>query len=461
MWGLIVLALLWVLIAPIFALVTASRANRQAREVTARLDALEAQLARAMAARQAERAREAAPQAPAAEAAPEPAPAAPAEAPQPALGEPPAAEPEPAVPPSPMPEPEPVPVAARAAKKPLETLEGRIGARWSVLIGGLALALGAVFLVRFSIEQGLIGPAMRVALGFLLAAALFGAGEALRRRDRALNAPIFAKADVPAILTGAGGVAAFATIYAAYALYGFIGSAAAFVLLTAAGLATLFLAVIHGPGLAALGVLGSYVAPLLVSSDEPKPFPVVMHTLAVTAAVLAMARIRGWRWLAIAGIVASLVWGLLTGLIVNVNTAAAELLLVAGLFALYTGALVAGTDAPTLRDRKPDFIAIGALSALAALSLYYVLVTPAYPPLVAGILLAGALGAVASRWTRVAPVAACGRASRRLHRHADPRAGSGRGSTPSRSARWNGRCWAMPASGNSRCRPRRSRSSSA
>ena len=49
---------------------------------------------------------------------------------------------------------------------------------------------------------------------------------------------------------------------------------------------------IHGPGLAALGALGSYAAPLLVSSSEPAPFPVVLHTLAVTAAVLGMARIR-------------------------------------------------------------------------------------------------------------------------------------------------------------------------
>jgi uncharacterized membrane protein len=82
-------------------------------------------------------------------------------------------------------------------------------------------------------------------------------------------AAMFAQADVPAILTGAGGVAAFATIYAAYALYGFIGSGAAFVLLTAAGFVTLFLSVIHGPALAALGLLGSYGAPLLVSSAEP------------------------------------------------------------------------------------------------------------------------------------------------------------------------------------------------
>ena len=137
---------------------------------------------------------------------------------------------------------------------------------------------------------------------------------------------------MPAILTGAGGIALFATIYAAHALYGFIGPAAAFVLLTAAGLVTLFLSVIHGPGLAALGALGSYVAPLLVSSAEPAPFPVVLHTLAVTAAVLGMARIRGWQWLAVGGIVGSLALGACcSARSIAPTTTPAELLLVAGL----------------------------------------------------------------------------------------------------------------------------------
>jgi uncharacterized membrane protein len=289
---------------------------------------------------------------------------------------------------------------------PLETLEGKIGGRWSVLVGGLAIALGAIFLVRYSIEQGLLGPGARIALGFLLSAALFATGEWLRRRDRATNAPVLAKADIPAILTAAGGVAAFATIYAAYALYGFIGDAAAFVLLTAAGLVTLFLSVIHGPALAALGALGSYVAPLLVASATPKPFPVVLHTLAVTAAVLAMARIRGWQWLAIAGVAASLVWGFLTGTIENVNTAAAEMLLLAGLTASYLAALVAGGEPLSLRDRTPNAIALAALAGIAALSLVYIEMSrPVYPPLVSGILLAGALGGAASRWPSISAAA--------------------------------------------------------
>jgi uncharacterized membrane protein len=388
----------WVLIGPLAALVTASGANRRIRELTARIERLEAQLAAAFAGevQPTKAIPTAAPRAPWGSAQPPTEP----EAPEPVADIAPeliAAQGAPGEPP-----------AGAIAPEPRESLETRIGARWSVLVGGLALALGAIFLVRYSIEAGLLGPATRIALGLLLSAVLFVFGEAIRRRDRALEVPILPQADVPAILTAAGGIAAFASIYAAHALYGFIGSAAAFVLLTAAGLATLVLSVIHGPALAALGALGSYAAPLLVASSDPKPLPVVLHTLAVTAAVLGMARIRGWRWLAVAGIVASLGWGLLVGQILDVNVTAAEMLLVAGLTAIFVGTLLAGTEAPALRDRAPDPYALAALAGVAALSLDYALVNPVYPPLVSGILIAGALGAVASRWTSAAPAALIG-----------------------------------------------------
>jgi uncharacterized membrane protein len=38
------------------------------------------------------------------------------------------------------------------------SFEERFGTRWVVWIGGVALALGGVFLVRYSIQQGLVGP---------------------------------------------------------------------------------------------------------------------------------------------------------------------------------------------------------------------------------------------------------------------------------------------------------------
>ena len=406
MWGLLVLVVIWLVVGPILALASARRANRRSNELLRRLETLEARAgidsAEAPRAVAAGVARPYVPAAPAEPATAETPVTEPASA-EPALeGLEPAAElaPTEAFPAEPPTGPSPPP------PPPRESLESKIGARWTVLVGGLALALGAIFLVRYSIEQGLIGPAMRIALGFLLAIVLFGAGEWLRRRDRALALPpVFAKADVPAILTAAAGIALFATIYAAHALYGFIGPGAAFVLLTVAGLVTLFLSVIHGPALAALGALGSYAAPLLVSSAEPAPFPVVFHILAVTAAVLGMARVRTWRWLAVAGVAASLAWGLLLGEIGAATVSPAELLLVAGLAVIYVASFLAGAAPTGLRDVPPNFYALGALAGLSALSLHYAYSDMLYPPLVSGLVLTGFLGAVASRWASVSAAA--------------------------------------------------------
>ena len=51
------------------------------------------------------------------------------------------------------------------------SFEERLGTQWAVWVGGIALALGGIFLVRYSIEQGLLGPGVRVTLGALLAIA--------------------------------------------------------------------------------------------------------------------------------------------------------------------------------------------------------------------------------------------------------------------------------------------------
>ena len=52
-----------------------------------------------------------------------------------------------------------------------------------VWIGGLTLALGGFFMVRYSIEAGLLGPGVRTMLGGLFALALLLAGEWTRRKE--------------------------------------------------------------------------------------------------------------------------------------------------------------------------------------------------------------------------------------------------------------------------------------
>ncbi|KWV60900.1 hypothetical protein AS156_26125 [Bradyrhizobium macuxiense] len=192
--------------------------------------------------------------------------------------------------------------------QPAPGLEETLGTRWVVWIGGLTLALGGFFMVRYSIEAGLLGPGVRVMLGGLFALALLAAGEWTRRKEDISNIAALPIANIPAILTAAGTAVAFATVYAAYALYDFLVPATAFILLGLVALGTLAAALLHGPVLAGLGIVGAFVTPILVSSDKPDYWSLYIYLAVVTAASFGLARIRLWRWLAVTTIAFALLW---------------------------------------------------------------------------------------------------------------------------------------------------------
>ncbi len=204
---------------------------------------------------------------------------------------------------APAPPPLPQPIAT-------PSFEERVGTRWVVWVGGLTLALGGFFMVRYSIEAGLVGPGVRTLLGGAFALALLAAGEWARRKESVSTIEALPIANIPAILTAAGTAVAFATVYAAYALYDFLAPATAFVLLGLVALGTLAAALLHGPALAGLGVVAAFATPILVSSDKPDFWSLYIYLAIVTAAAFALARIRLWRWLAVTTIVLALAWTL-------------------------------------------------------------------------------------------------------------------------------------------------------
>ena len=267
-------------------------------------------------------------------------------------------------PPELVPTPAAEATADRTPKRPKESFEQKLGARWAVWVGGLALALGAIFLVRFSIEAGLLGPGVRIAFGALFSIALLGLGEWLRRSDRITAISRIPAANVPGILTAAGTVGLFATVYAAYALYGLIGPMAAFILLALIGMATMAAAGLHGAWLSGLGLVGSYVTPLLISTDAPNIVALMIYLIVVTAFAFALARLRLWRWLAIAASVAAILWGVA---MFSAGAGAIE----SGIYAILLLALsslflVVDVQRNETTDR-PDWFAVGVLAGLAVL----------------------------------------------------------------------------------------------
>ncbi|MEA3022437.1 MAG: hypothetical protein QOK01_1289, partial [Alphaproteobacteria bacterium] len=208
--------------------------------------------------------------------------------------------------PAPQPTPEtPVPPPLGQTRPGFEE---RVGTRWVVWVGGLTLALGGFFMVRYSIEAGLLGPGVRTLLGGAFALALLASGEWTRRKESVSAIEALRIANIPAILTAAGTAVAFATVYAAYALYDFLAPATAFILLGMVALGTLAAALLHGRALAGLGIAAAFVTPILVSSDKPDFWALYLYLAVVTAAAFGLARIRLWRWLAVTTIVFALLW---------------------------------------------------------------------------------------------------------------------------------------------------------
>ncbi|MCA1403325.1 DUF2339 domain-containing protein [Ensifer sp. IC3342] len=185
-------------------------------------------------------------------------------------------------------------VAAEAPTPVTESLESRIGGQWPVWVGGLALALGGYFLVQYSIDAGLLSPVVRLTLAAAFGLVLGVAGEVIRRRAVPTIADRFRHAMIPGVLTAAGAVTLFGVVYAAHGIYGFFGTATAFVLLATVSLVTVALSLLHGQALAGLGLLASLLTPLFVSSAEPRPWVLFGFLSIAWLATLCASRLRQW-----------------------------------------------------------------------------------------------------------------------------------------------------------------------
>ncbi|UXS38887.1 DUF2339 domain-containing protein [Agrobacterium tumefaciens] len=175
-----------------------------------------------------------------------------------------------------------------------ESFESLLGARWAVWAGGLALALGGIFLVKYSIESGLLSPAVRLSLAAIFGLVLGLAGEAVRRKAVPGIAATYSNAMIPGVLTAAGALTLFGVVYAAYGIYGYIGPGMAFGLLGLVAFATIGLSLLHGQALAGLGLLGSMLTPALISTETPNIWALFLFLTISWLATAAAARRQGW-----------------------------------------------------------------------------------------------------------------------------------------------------------------------
>jgi uncharacterized membrane protein len=256
-----------------------------------------------------------------------------------------------------------VPPAAPVAAKPRAGLEEALTLRWGVWLGAGALLLAGVFLIRFSMEEGWLGPAARCVLAALLGVALVIAAEWLRRRPLPERPDIPWPDQAPAALAAGGVAVLFGAAYAAAVMYALVPPLAGFALLAAAALAGLALALVHGPVVAAVGILGAYLTPALVETAEPSLPGLFAYLLAVTAAALAVVRQVGAAWLGWAAMLGATLWTVAGGVLAEGPLDAwAPALFVAAAVALHL-ALLPGVALESTIGRRLAWLPFAAMAA--------------------------------------------------------------------------------------------------
>ncbi|HEX7857984.1 MAG TPA: DUF2339 domain-containing protein [Sphingobium sp.] len=306
--------------------------------------------------------------------------------------------PEPALATSITPDPEPPVASLAASAEPQRGLgirfEDLFGRQLPIWAGGITLAVAGVLLVKYSIDAGLLSPAIRVILGLLFGIGLIGGAEAALHAEERVADPRIRQA-----LSGAGIASLYAAILAASNLYHLIGPVTAFVGLAAVTAIAMGLSIRFGAPSALLGLVGGLAAPALVGEGPPN-VPLLSAYLALAIGGLtALSRQQRWMWLGVSALIGGAGWGgmlILTGALDFATSLSLGLLvLLLGLalpFIAFTGV------------RAALFRSVAAITAAAQIAL--LVAKGGFAPLHWGLylLLAAALGWLAWREERFRPL---------------------------------------------------------
>ncbi|MEO8438883.1 MAG: DUF2339 domain-containing protein [Spartobacteria bacterium] len=188
--------------------------------------------------------------------------------------------------------PPPLPRVSGQPPLPAETpfnWEAFMGVKLFAWLGGLALFLGVVFLVKYSFENNFITPLGRVTIGAVIGAILIGLGWWLARGRYRATAQT---------LCATGIVILYADLFAAHSYYGLISLTTAFFAMAAVTLFSFLLAVnLSAQVIVILGLLGGFLTPVLLRSGTDHAPALFLYLALLDLGVAAVALRKDWHYL--------------------------------------------------------------------------------------------------------------------------------------------------------------------
>ncbi|MBL8545098.1 MAG: DUF2339 domain-containing protein [Hyphomonadaceae bacterium] len=246
----------------------------------------------------------------------------------------------------PLPPPKP-----QAPPKRLDQWLAENGLAW---IAGIALSMGAIYLVAVAAQSAWFTPTVRLVAALVLGAALLGASEWTRRIGitRPPGHPLMS-----ALLAGAGVVVFYTTTWAAHGLYHFIDWPGGAALLMLCALALIGLSLMHGQALGVLAIGLALLAPAIASSTIWPSWALALYVAIVSAGGFALAFFKRWSWAALTTVLGLYFWFFASIAIDDVRRA----LIFASIASI--GGVLAAFRAP-LADESKERLSWSAVSSL-------------------------------------------------------------------------------------------------
>ncbi len=170
-------------------------------------------------------------------------------------------------------------------RKSPSDIEVQVGQKWLLIIGILTMVFGVAYFLKYSFEQGWVGPAGRVAMAYLWGILFLGAGDRFREKFERFGL----------FLLGGGIAVLYFSAFAAFQLYHLFGQTASFsVMIVITVLACVLALRYDTKWLAVLGLVGGFLTPVLLSTGQDNQIALMTYMTVLNAGLLVIAFYRKW-----------------------------------------------------------------------------------------------------------------------------------------------------------------------
>lgn len=175
-----------------------------------------------------------------------------------------------------------------SVKRDNQFWEEFVGTNLISKIGIIVLVIGISIGAKYAIDHNLIGPAMRIAVGFLFSFILIGIGVFLKKKYKSFSA----------VLVGGGLAACYYLVFVSFSYYNFFSNGIAFALMFVLTLSSVAIALWYDLVVVAhIAMVGAYSIPYLLSDGTGNPIVLFIYIAIINCGILWLAFKKLWNTL--------------------------------------------------------------------------------------------------------------------------------------------------------------------